>query len=477
MVGQTVLGKYKVTRPLDEGGMSKVYLARQLAPSREVVIKVLKDHLLAQPKAREHFRREIYIMGRFHHPNAVAYYDGDPNDPGGPVLVMEYLRGIDLNVLIQRGGRLTPERTGRLLAQLCDVLGAAHEAGIVHRDLKPGNLMVLYPNTPQETLKLMDFGLAKMSSMLYISPDELVDFTLPAAAGTPEYISPEQVRGSEIDGRGDLYSVGVILYEMLSGKRPFEGSVENLLIAHSEWPPPMFAERGLPDLVPPALEDVVRSCLQKNPDKRPRTASELIQRYEQALGKRFTVARRPAGSGQLRRSGLHSTLPRTPPPGATTPSPVPLGGSRQTTSLRAAGLLTGVSGHPATAAAEERNGIQHSIEVSMPESMAMVKLKGFIYDLGGEVIESVPGMIRVRVPDAKGARKSGGLFGWFDSSKTAVESAGGTDIELHMQRKDPSQPSRLTITLVMRPSSGPMTADWRTRCKKIGQDLGAYLMR
>jgi eukaryotic-like serine/threonine-protein kinase len=473
MMGQMVLGKYKITRQLDEGGMSKVYLARQIAPVREVVVKVLKDHLLAQPKAREHFRREIHIMARFNHPNAVAYFDGDPNDAAGPILVMEYLRGIDLNVLIQRGGRVTPERTGRLLAQLCDVLAAAHEAGIVHRDLKPGNLMVLYPNTPQETIKLMDFGLAKMSSMLYISPDELVDFTLPAAAGTPEYISPEQVRGSEIDGRGDLYSVGVILYEMLSGKRPFEGSVEALLVAHSDDRPPTFAERGLPDLVPPALEEVVRSCLQKNPDRRPRTAGELIQRYEQALGKRFTVVRRPSTLG----SGLHRTVPRTAPSASTTPAPKTVGGSRQVTSLRAAGLLAGVNGTAgAAAAAEERNGLQHSIEATMPEAMAMVKLKGFIYDLGGEVVESVPGMIRVRVPDGKAPRMAAGLFGWFDNAKTATQGA-STDIELHMLRKDPTQPSRLTITLVMRPSSGPMTPDWKTRCKKIGQDLGAYLMR
>src|SRR5205823_13790966 len=143
------------------------------------------------------------------------------HDPGGPILVMEYLRGVDLNALIHREGRFSAERAGRLLVQLCDVLQAAHDQGVVHRDLKPGNLMILHPGTPQETLKLMDFGLAKMHSMLYISPDELVDFNLPAASGTPEYISPEMVRGGEMDARGDLYSVGVILFEMLTGKRPF----------------------------------------------------------------------------------------------------------------------------------------------------------------------------------------------------------------------------------------------------------------
>src|SRR5262249_27570373 len=136
MLGQVILGKYKVTRLLDEGGMSKVYLARQSTPSRDVVIKVLKGHLLAQARAREHFRREIHIRARFRHPNAVAYYDSAPNDPAGPLLVMEYLRGVDLNILLQRTGRFTPERTGRILAQLCDVLQAAHDQGVVHRDLK-----------------------------------------------------------------------------------------------------------------------------------------------------------------------------------------------------------------------------------------------------------------------------------------------------------------------------------------------------
>src|SRR5205823_4800196 len=222
MLGQLVLSKYRVTRRLDEGGMSTIYLARQVKPERDVVVKVLKDSLASDVKAQEHFKREIHILSRFQHPHAVAWIDSATNEPGGPVLVMEYVRGLDLGLVLQRQGRITPERAGRLLAQLCSVLQAAHAAGIVHRDLKPGNLMVLYPGTPQETLKLMDFGLARMKSMLYISAEEIVDWRLPNAAGTPEYICPEQVRGVEMDGRGDLYSVGVILFEMLTGKRPFQ---------------------------------------------------------------------------------------------------------------------------------------------------------------------------------------------------------------------------------------------------------------
>src|SRR4051812_44532589 len=145
MLGELILGKYKISRLLDEGGMSKIYLARQLVPARDVVVKVLKEPLRAQAKTREHFRREIHIMSRFQHPNAVAYYDSAIQGEHGPILVMEYLRGIDLNALLHREGRLTAERTGRLLVPVCDAVQAAHDAGVVHRDIKPGNVMVLYP--------------------------------------------------------------------------------------------------------------------------------------------------------------------------------------------------------------------------------------------------------------------------------------------------------------------------------------------
>src|SRR5262249_22279118 len=143
-------------------------------------------------------------------------------------------------------------------------------------------------DTPHEHLKLMDFGLAKMSSLFYISPEDLVNMPVPTTSGTPEYISPEQVRGNEVDQRGDLYSVGVILFEMLAGRRPCEGhDVENLLLAHSDDRPPTFAEIGFPDLVPPAIEEVVRACLEKYPEDRPQSAEELALRYEAALGKQI----------------------------------------------------------------------------------------------------------------------------------------------------------------------------------------------
>ena len=449
MVGHVFLGKYKIIRLLDEGGMSQIFLARQTNPDREVVVKVLKETHLADPKVREHFHREIHITSRFRHPFAVAFIDADPKPPDGPVLILEYLRGADLNQLLHRDKRFTPERAGRLLAQLCSVLQGAHEAGIVHRDIKPGNLMVLFPGTPVEQVRLMDFGLAKMSSLLYIGPDELFDFTLPAAAGTPEYISPEQVRGNEMDGRGDLYSVGVVLFEMLTGQRPFTApTVPELMQAHADLPPPTFAELGLADAVPPAVERLVRDCLAKHPDGRPASADELLRRYEIALGKRFLLPRRTA---------VVPTLQSAPP--ASTP---------------VSGPATPVPTKLKTAA--DHHAVESRFETRMPESMAILKLKGFVQDLGGEVVDSVPGLIRVRLVERRAEKKSA-WFSWGPERRVTMQVApSSTEIELHMTRGDPTQPGRLTITLVLRSANGVVTPEWKARCQKISRDFQAYLI-
>ena len=450
MLGHVLLGKYKITRLLDEGGMSKIFLAGQTVPSREVVVKVLKDAMRVNHKALEHFRREIHIMSRFQHPNAVAYIDSAPNDTAGPVLVMEYLRGTDLGILLYRQGKLPPDRVGRLLVQLCDVLQTAHAQGIVHRDIKPGNLMIVHPGTPQETLKLMDFGLAKMASLLYISPDELVHGDSPVASGTPEYISPEQVRGNDLDGRADLYSAGIVLYELLTGKRPFTSTSASVLMNNQlKDVPPTFAELGMGDEIPMAIEEVVRSCLAKSPDDRPRNAEELALRYEQALGKRIMPIRSAAATAAVN----------------------PLG--------PAMNALKAQSSAPPVLRLTNRGAVQHSVEAVMPEAMAMIKLKGFIHDLGGTVIESIPGMIRVRLGSGQAEKKKGGLFGWMDrggGKPGLLETASTTVLELRMERRDPALPNNLTITLVICPGRGLVTSEWHSRCKKIGMDLKAYLM-
>src|SRR5258708_35377372 len=150
MIGRVFLGRYEAVRLLGEGGMGKVYLARQLELGRQVVIKVMHDHIMQEEKFRERFQREMLVMARFQHPYSVTLYDASLNDPSGPCIVMEYVRGINLEILLQKNGRLSAGRVGRLIGQLGEVLQAAHDAGMIHRDLKPANLMVVDHDSPRE---------------------------------------------------------------------------------------------------------------------------------------------------------------------------------------------------------------------------------------------------------------------------------------------------------------------------------------
>src|SRR5437879_5699360 len=204
MIGRIFMGRYEATRLLGEGGMGRVYLARQLDLGRQVVVKVMHDHVASDPHFQERFQRETLLMARFQHPYAVTLYDASLNDPEGPCIVMEYIRGVTLDALLESNGRLSAPRLGRLLGQLCEVLQAAHAEGIIHRDLKPANLMIVDPDTPYEILKVMDFGLAKPITHDPSSPFPLTNGDI--TVGTPGYMCPEQARGEEMDHRGDLYA-------------------------------------------------------------------------------------------------------------------------------------------------------------------------------------------------------------------------------------------------------------------------------
>src|SRR5438552_2903011 len=267
MTSRIFLGRYEAIRLLGEGGMGQVYLARQLDLGRQVVVKVMHDHIASDPKFRERFVDETRIMAQFQHPYAVTLYDASLDDPQGPCIIMEYIRGVTLDSLLLRNGRLGPARVGRLLGQLCEVLQAAHAEGIIHRDLKPSNLMVIDHDTPYEKIKVMDFGLATL-----LDPNTLkkvTDTNNEFAVGTPGYMCPEQVRGEEMGPPGDLYSVGIILYEMLTGKQPFgERASMDMLLAHANEEAPSFEDAGLGDAVPLSIEAVVKTCIAKDPLKR-----------------------------------------------------------------------------------------------------------------------------------------------------------------------------------------------------------------
>jgi serine/threonine-protein kinase len=446
MVGRIFLGRYEAIRLLGEGGMGRVYLARQLDLGRQVVVKVMHDHVAQDPLFRERFQRETLLMARFQHHYAVTLYDASLNDPQGPCIVMEYIRGITLDTLLQRNGRLSPTRVGRLVGQLCEVLQAAHTEGIVHRDLKPANLMVVDPDTPYEIVKVMDFGLAKL-----LDPAANVGRAATGAefaVGTPGYMCPEQARGEEMDHRGDLYSVGVILYELLSGRLPFAGRCTmDVLLAHATEAPPSFADLGVGDWVPPGIEAVVQACLAKNPNDRPSNARDLSERYEVAL----------AESHGTHDSGVRSGV-----------TPVSKNGRNGEAAAAPAAVAT-----PVPVPAYDPNTMVHHLEAWMPERIASWKLRGFVQDVGGEILECVPGRIRVRVGGRGSAYDSGSSFSWLGIGRRS----GPIDVELQLQRADANRESQLRITVMLRPLNGSaLDGDWRERCTQVYCDLRAYLM-
>ncbi len=477
MLGRVFMGRYETVRLIGEGGMGRVYLARQLDLGRQVVVKVMHDHIAADPKFRERFARETLLMARFQHPYAVTLYDASLNDPQGSCIVMEYIRGVTLDQLLQSNGRLTPARVGRLLYQLCEVLQAAHALGIVHRDLKPSNLMIVDPDTPYELLKVMDFGLAKM-----LTPDQFAKITqthTEFAVGTPGYMCPEQARGDEMDGRGDLYSVGVILYELLAGRLPFAGrSTMDLLLAHvTEDPPPLSIASGDLD-VPPAVEEVVRLCLAKNPDERPRSARELAELFEAGLTRETVYP--PSAALERRDAGpVAAPVPTSSSPVQSGPTPVrppaePRLGQQDRTAAVPITPATPISASQDTEV-QDPFAVVHHLEAWMPERIAEYKLRGFIHDVGGDMIESVPGRIHVRF---------GGRGSVYTAPRQGLSWLGITrrsnmiDMELRLEHGDSARGSQLRITVVFRSPGTDLNANmaWRNVCTQIFCDLRGYLM-
>ncbi len=281
--GQIIFDKYLIERKLGEGGMGEVWLVRHLGLNVPRAVKLIHANVAFDSERRARFRLEARVMARFSHPNAVVVHDAIVHlDDDAAFIEMEFIKGQSLNKLLKPGVAMPLDWTARILEQLCDVLQEAHALKIVHRDLKPANLMLVDGRPPgKEQLKVLDFGIVKIlggdlaSSDCQTNPGDFM--------GSPPWSSPEQASAAPIDGRSDLYSVGVMLYEFLTGHRPFSGDAWNLLYNHCHTSPPPFAERNPNVVVPPEIERVVMRCLAKNPDDRPQSARELADLFIQTV--------------------------------------------------------------------------------------------------------------------------------------------------------------------------------------------------
>jgi serine/threonine-protein kinase len=273
----TVLGDYLVERVVGRGGGGVVYAARHQREPRMVAIKVLRNEMTCYPSMITRFLREAEAVHRIRHANIIEIYEINEIEPGRPYYVMELLEGTDLRKLLQVHGRFAPRELLELMAPICGAVGAAHEAGIVHRDIKANNVVVV-ESEGRRLVKLLDFGIAKM-----LGPESAGQgLTEPGAMlGTAHNMAPEQIRCEKLDGRVDIYALGVLIYQLLTGQYPFYADdPRQVALLHLQAPAPRpsaFAQ------VSPALDAVVLKCLEKRAEKRFSTAAELLSALRAAI--------------------------------------------------------------------------------------------------------------------------------------------------------------------------------------------------
>ena len=296
------LGPYEILSAIGAGGMGEVYRARDARLDRTIAVKVLAPVLSGNPEYRQRFEREARTVAALSHPNICPVYDIGAHD-GVDYLVMEYLEGETLAARIAKGP-LAIDEALRYAIQIADALCQAHRHGVIHRDLKPGNIMLTKAGA-----KLLDFGLAKVNEGRKDAPGTLS--AVPTATtpltgqgsivGTLQYMAPEQLEGQEADARTDIFAFGLILYEMMSGKRAFEARSQAAVISGimtTEVPPLSSANSA----VPPALDHVVTTCIAKDPDARWQTAADVLLQLKwiAGAGSRAGVPA-PVAAGRKRR--------------------------------------------------------------------------------------------------------------------------------------------------------------------------------
>jgi serine/threonine-protein kinase len=279
-----VLGSYRLLQLLGEGGMGQVYLGEHTRLGRKVALKLLRPEYARHTKAVQRFFGEARAVNQISHDNIVEITDFIENDvdaegkPAEKYYIMELLRGRSLGDLQKTEGILPLERTLPIMLQVCSALSAVHESGIVHRDLKPDNIFLIEKAGKTDFVKLLDFGVAKFTDLS--ASQQMGRTGVGALVGTPEYMSPEQMSGKTVDHRSDIYALGIILYEVITGRQPFTAkSLGEMAIKHLTVTPPKPSKlKDLPHMPSRELEQLIMQCLQKDPLKRPQHVSEITER-------------------------------------------------------------------------------------------------------------------------------------------------------------------------------------------------------
>lgn len=283
LVGTTLAGRYRIDEEIGSGGMGTVYRAEHVHMKKALAIKVLHREMAAVEEVVARFEREAIAAARIEHPNVAKATDFGRLEDGSLYLVMEFVAGRDLSTLLAEGP-LPVQRALYIAEQIASAMEAAHAAGVVHRDLKPENVLLVERDGDPDCVKVLDFGIAKVQLGESGPPSQLT--RIGSVFGTPEYMSPEQAAGAGVDHRTDLYSLGIILYQMLAGRPPFEsGDIVSLITAQMTAPPP-----PLPDSVPERVRALLGRLLEKEPDARPQSATELLGELDAIHAQRTALA-------------------------------------------------------------------------------------------------------------------------------------------------------------------------------------------
>jgi serine/threonine protein kinase len=276
-VPQIIAGRFRIECEIGTGGMGTVYRAKHLGLERAVAVKIIKPEFASDPDVADRFMREARTMAKLRHPHAAMIFDAGNLPDGRHFIIMEFVEGRTLSETLEREGRFTPERAVRIAADICDVLAEAHNLGIVHRDLKPSNIML-----NERGVCVLDFGVAKVLATSADATHTHATTGSGVIVGTPRYMSPEQCLGQRIGARSDLYSLGVLLYEMLAGQPPFTDPLASAVLVKqaTAHPPPLPKIRAD---IPRALVVAVHSLLAKRPEDRPQNARAAQKLLEKSI--------------------------------------------------------------------------------------------------------------------------------------------------------------------------------------------------
>jgi eukaryotic-like serine/threonine-protein kinase len=315
-IGQRVAGQFEIVDRIGSGGMGAVYRALQPEMNRHVAIKILHPKYLSRKDLVSRFRREARAMSQLSHPNTARVFLYGQLEDQACYFVMEYLEGRNLAQVVRAEGAMEPHRALEVMIQVCGALEEAHQAGIIHRDLKPENIFLTTQGGIEDYPKVLDFGLAKVTEK-QMRPGSLILTGEGMVFGTPEFMSPEQAQGHSLDPRSDLYSLGVVLYELLTGKLPFDAKQAlEFIHLHVSSPPIPMHERAPDRAFPMGLEEVVMCALAKRPEDRYASAGAFGEALKEVARGRLRTGAMRAYSPPSSRPPAASGPPSSHPPGA-----------------------------------------------------------------------------------------------------------------------------------------------------------------